>query len=234
VCRTRGSGTAASAASASSPPVIAWARDAAFTFHYADNVELLETLGARVVSWSPLVDHRLPRGTAAIVLGGGYPELFAKTLAENAAALDAVRQFVTRGGPVYAECGGLMYLARGIAAGGRRHRLAGVVPAWAEMTSRPRLAYVNAEPLRDTILTTRGTMLRGHEFHTSRLTPTPSAGVAAYRVVDAADRGGPARPRPDGYARGGVLASYVHVNFLGEPRLAERLLCRATAPRFRR
>jgi len=208
-------------------PVVAWARDGAFTFHYADNVELLEALGVRVVPWSPLADRRLPEGTGAMVLGGGYPELFAAALADNRPGLDAVRALAGRGGPVYAECGGLMYLARGIASGGRRHRLAGVVPAWVRMSPRARVAYVRAETVRDTVLAPRGTTLRGHEFHTSSLVPAPRTGEAAYRVADASGSGAP--PRLDGYCRPGVLASYVHVNFLSDPRLAARFAAFASA-----
>jgi cobyrinic acid a,c-diamide synthase len=209
------------------PPVIAWARDEAFTFHYADNIELLEALGSRVVPWSPLGDARLPAGTRAIVLGGGYPELFAGRLAENVPALAAVRAFARRGGPIYAECGGLMYLARGIAVEGRRHRLAGVVPGWARLHPRTRVAYVRARTLRDTVLAPRGTVLNGHEFHTSSLSPAPGIDGAAYRVVDAGRPRGPARL--DGYRAAGVLASYVHINFLGDPRVAARFVARARA-----
>ena len=214
-------------------PVIAWARDDAFTFHYADNIELLEALGARVVPWSPLGDRRLPAGTSAIVLGGGYPELYAAALADNRPALNAVRTFARRGGPVYAECGGLMYLARGIAAGGRRHRLSGIVPAWARMTARTRVAYVRAETVRDTILASRGTIVRGHEFHASSLTPVPRSGEAAYRLTEAHQSGRPARWRFDGYSRPGVLASYVHLNFLSDPRLAAGLVASASAAQVR-
>lgn len=210
-------------------PVIAWARDDAFTFQYADNIELLEMLGARVAPWSPLADRRLPDGIGALVLGGGYPELFAPALADNHAALEAVRAFAQRGRPVYAECGGLMYLARGIAAEGaapgRGRRLAGVVPVWARMRPRARVAYVRAQTLHDTVLAPRGTTVRGHEFHMSSLVPAPSAAEAAYRVADAS--GGP--PRLDGWSRVGVLASYVHVNFLSDPRMAARLVAHASA-----
>lgn len=202
--------------------VVAWASDDAFTFRYVDNVELLEALGARVVPWSPLADRRLPAGTRGVVLGGGYPELFAAALADNRPAIEAVRCFVRAGGPVYAECGGLMYLARGIATGGRRHRLAGIVPAWVRLSPRPRVAYVRAEAVRDTIVAPRGTLVRGHEFHTSSLTPAPRAGQAAYRVADASPSG--SRARLDGYCRPGVLASYVHLNFLSDPRLAQRFM----------
>jgi len=193
--------------------------------------ELLEVLGARVVPWSPLADSRLPERTSAIVLGGGYPELYATALAENRPALDAVRAFVRRGGPLYAECGGLMYLSRGIDVGGRRHRLGGVVPAWTCMLGRARVSYVRAVSLRDTILTPRDTILRGHEFHTSLLRPAPASEEAAYRVEDVGASAPAAPPRLDGYCRAGVLASYVHLNFLADPRLAARLVaCASTAP----
>lgn len=219
-------------------PVIAWARDAAFTFHYDDNIELLEALGARVVPWSPLADRRLPQGTGAVVLGGGYPELFAAALAENRPALDALRTFAGAGGVVYAECGGFMYLARGIAVDGRRHRLAGIVPAWIRMHARARVAYVRAEMLRDTILAPRGTIVRGHEFHASSPASPPKADRAAYRLRDAHDSGLPGLPptggprapaRLEGYGRSGVLASYVHLNFLSDPRLASRFVALAAA-----
>jgi cobyrinic acid a,c-diamide synthase len=211
------------------PPVIAWARDAAFTFHYADNIELLEALGARVVPWSPLADRRLPARTAAVVIGGGYPELHAPALADNRPALEALRDFARRGGPVYGECGGFMYLARGIALEGRRHRLAGIVPAWVRMTPRVRVAYVGAETVGDTVLAPRGTVVRGHEFHTSIPSRRVAAGEAAYRITDAAAPRTPARL--DGYRRAGVLASYVHLNFLSDPRLAARLIASARAAR---
>jgi len=227
------SGPGASGRVPRSRPLIAWARDQAFTFHYADNIELLEALGARVVPWSPLADSRLPERTAAVVLGGGYPELYAPALAENRPALEAVRAFALRGGPLYAECGGLMYLSRGIDAAGIRHRLCGIVPAWTRMMGRARVAYVRAVSLRDTILAPRGTIVRGHEFHTSSLRPAPAPDEAAYRVEDAGASAGPAaRFRLDGYCRRGVLASYVHLNFLADPRLAAHLVgsaCRAQA-----
>ncbi len=207
-------------------PVIAWAEDEAFTFHYADNVDVLEMLGAQVVRWSPLRDRRLPEGSGALVLGGGYPELFADALAGNRAMLEAVRTFARAGGAIYAECGGFMYLTRGIVpvgqAAGRRARLVGLVPAWARMTGRARVAYVEAEAVRDTLVAPRGTRIRGHEFHASCLDRPLPPGAAAYRVL------APGR-RLEGFARPRLLASYVHLSFLGQPRLAARLVAAASA-----
>ncbi len=233
-------------------PVIAWADDEAFTFQYADNIELLELLGARVARWSPLHDRRLPDGAGALVLGGGYPELLADELADNEAMLDAVRSFAAAGGAIYAECGGFMYLTRGIIAApqsdpggrtmacplsggpaGRRRahladrppaRLAGLVPAWTRMTGRTRVAYVEVETARDTLLAPRGARVRGHEFHASALDRPLPAAAAAFRVL------APSR-RLEGFARDGLLASYVHLNFLSRPPLAARLVAAAAMRR---
>ncbi len=204
-------------------PVIAWADDEAFSFHYAENIELVETLGARVVRWSPLRDRDLPAGTGALVLGGGYPELYAEHLACARRALEAVRTFARHGGAIYAECGGFMYLARGIASGRRRIRLAGIVPAWVRMGERTQVAYVEVEAVRDTLLVPRGERVRGHEFHVSRLERPLPRGAAAYRVLTPA-------PRPEGFAGPRLLASYVHLNFLGRPGLAARLVAAASRP----
>jgi cobyrinic acid a,c-diamide synthase len=115
---------------------IALAQDEAFNFYYPENLELFEELGAEIVPFSPLKDRRLPRGTAALYLGGGFPEVFAPQLARNARMKEEIRWAVASGLPTYAECGGLMYLARSIAAGGRSYPMAGLVPADVRMTDR--------------------------------------------------------------------------------------------------
>ncbi len=197
------------------------ARDAAFAFYYPANLERLAETGAQVVPFSPLADERLP-DVDALYLGGGYPELHAAALAANRPMRDAVRAFVERSGVVYAECGGLLYLAdRLLDAEGRAHEMAGALPgATAAMTGGlVDFGYVEVETTRPSLLGPPGTRVRGHRFHASRLASPPAGADLAYRLR-----------RPDGTPWGEegfmvrrVLASYVHLNFDGAPRVAESL-----------
>jgi cobyrinic acid a,c-diamide synthase len=200
---------------------IAVARDAAFDFYYEDNLDLLRDLGAELRFFSPLADARLPEDAGALYLGGGYPELHAARLAANAPMRAAVRAFARSGRPVYAECGGLMYLSEALTdAAGARHPMAGVVPGASAMRPRPTLGYREVVALRDSPLARAGDVVRGHEFHYSAR--EADAGEAAYRRADGAKTEGVvAGPR------GNVLASYLHVHFATDPRLAERLVALA-------
>src|SRR5262249_16720401 len=118
------------------PPVrarIGVARDAAFQFYYADNLDRLRAAGAELIWWSPLADPDVP-DVDGLYLGGGYPELHAARLAANRSMLNAIRQFAEAGRPIYAECGGLMLLAESIEDGqGVRHSMVGVLPARVHM-----------------------------------------------------------------------------------------------------
>jgi cobyrinic acid a,c-diamide synthase len=193
------------------------ALDEAFHFYYPDNLDALELAGGGLVPWSPLVDTRLPK-VDALYIGGGYPEVHAARLAANATMRAAVRRFALDGRPVYAECGGLMYLAESLDdADGRSHPMAGLLPARVRM--RPRSLTLGYREVRldvDGLLGSRGTRLRGHEFHASHL-EIPPGGQAAYRVSDPS--GG--ESWPEGYRVGSVLASYVHVHFGSHPGTAE-------------
>ncbi len=206
-----------------SPVPVALARDEVFNFYYPENLELLEDLGAEIVPFSPLKDRRLPRGTAALYLGGGFPEVFAPQLARNARMKEEVRRAVVSGLPTYAECGGLMYLARSISvARGRRYPMAGLVPADVRMTDRlQNFGYQEVRSKGANLLARAGETARGHEFHHSAL--RRAAGHPAYEVR--ARRGG--EIRPEGYAKGSLLASYVHLHFWSQPRWAERFVTAA-------
>ena len=204
--------------------VIAVARDAAFDFYYEDNLDLLRDLGAELRFFSPLADARLPEDAGALYLGGGYPELHAARLAANAQMRAAVRGFAAAGRPVYAECGGLMYLCDALVdAAGARHPMAGVVHGASAMQPRPTLGYREVVALRDSPIARAGDTVRGHEFHYS--VREAAAGEAAYRRADGAETEGVvAGPC------GNVLASYLHVHFATDPRMAERLVA-AAGPR---
>ena len=187
---------------------IAVARDVAFQFYYEENLELLRAAGARLVFWSPLVE-REPPDADGLYFGGGYPELHARMLAENAACRNAVRAFAERGGPVYAECGGLMYLAEALEdADGGEHAMVGVLPTRVRMRPpRMTLGYVALRLTRDTPLGAAGSTARGHRFHFSTLDPVPAD---VTRVYDGAE----------GYLIGRTLLSYAHLHFASNPALA--------------
>jgi cobyrinic acid a,c-diamide synthase len=157
-----------------SPIPIAIAQDAAFSFYYADNLELLEALGAELIFWSPLKDAELPPGVRGLYLGGGFPEMFAEELSRNQAARMAVYQAIQAGMPTYAECGGLMYLCQSLTDfAGQHFPMVGILPTTAVMEKRLTLGYRCAIAQHSSPLVTPGDILWGHEFHHSHLTTQP-------------------------------------------------------------
>ena len=191
------------------------ARDAAFQFYYVENLEMLREAGAELVFWSPLEEPELPE-VDGLYFGGGYPELHALRLAENAATRKAVRRFAEAGRPIYAECGGLMYLAETLEdpAGGT-HPMVGVLPTTARM--RPRrmaLGYTEVTLMGATPLGPVGAVARGHEFHYSTLDPVPDRVERVYRLEQRGAAG-----RAEGYLVGRTLMSYIHLHFASNPEL---------------
>lgn len=196
------------------------AYDAAFCFYYAENLELLKAAGAELIYFSPLRDRALPN-VDLLYLGGGYPEVHAARLTDNAAMRRAVGAFAARGGAIYAECGGLMYLTQSILDGkGRSHEMVGVFPANAVM--RPSgftIGYRELELTRPCLLGEGGLKARGHEFHYSTLTAIGALDYACQVTNVQGDRKG-----PDGLIAGNTLALYTHVHFASQPRMAETLV----------
>jgi cobyrinic acid a,c-diamide synthase len=192
------------------------ARDAAFQFYYAENLDRLRAAGAELVFWSPLTDGELP-DVHGLYFGGGYPELHAARLAARADLHKAIRRFAEAGRPVYAECGGLMYLADALEdVDGVLHRMVGLLPASVRM--RPRrltLAYTEVAFTADTPIGGAGATARGHEFHYSALDPVPGSVARVYRA--SRRRGG---ERAEGYLIGRALMSYVHLHFASNPDIA--------------
>lgn len=208
-------------------PVIAVARDEAFSFLYEDNLDLLRAAGADTAFFSPLRDTTLPDETAAIYLCGGFPELYAEALSANRALMRAIRAAIDAGTPVYAECGGLMYLTQAITnAEGRTFPMVGALGGRSVMTPRLTLGYRTARAECDTWLWRKGEMLRGHEFHYSAWEDRPECLTWLYTCL-------PDAMRPTAFAEGAViyntLASYIHVHFLACPQAAQRFVAAAAA-----
>jgi cobyrinic acid a,c-diamide synthase len=204
------------------------ARDRAFSFYYEDNLDLLEQHGAKLVPFSPMHDDVLPENLDALYLAGGYPELYAAEISGNSTMLAAIRNFAASGHPVYAECGGMIYLSRQLTtSNGTTFPMAGVLPFEIEMTARlVDFGYVSIELVKDCLLGRAGTVMRGHSFHYSRLA-NQSATVTNYRVQYSLS----GRIEQEGYGVGNVLASYVHLHFRAEPAIAQHFVDAAIAAR---
>jgi cobyrinic acid a,c-diamide synthase len=159
--------------SAPLPPkvCIAVAKDAAFNFYYAENLELLETMGAELIYWSPLQDTQVPAAAHGLYFGGGFPEVFAAQLATNESMRQSVAAKIAQGTPTYAECGGLMFLTQSVTDfEGHSYPMVGAIPTAAVMGKRLTLGYRHVTALANTPLLVAGETLRGHEFHRSTLT----------------------------------------------------------------
>ncbi|MFF2732331.1 cobyrinate a,c-diamide synthase [Streptomyces sp. NPDC058008] len=193
-------------------PVVAVAGGAAFTFAYAEHAELLTAAGAEVAVFDPLHDEKLPPGTAGLVIGGGFPEVYAPELSANEPLRGAVTALALSGAPVAAECAGLLYLAREL--DGRP--MCGVLDASARMSERLTLGYRQAVAVSDSVLAVAGTRLRGHEFHRTVL--EPGAGATPAWGLHQPER------RVEGFVQRGVHASYLHTHWAAAPGVARRFV----------
>ncbi|MDH6449003.1 MULTISPECIES: cobyrinate a,c-diamide synthase [unclassified Streptomyces] len=201
-----------------SSPVVAVAGGPAFTFSYAEHSELLTAAGAEVVVFDPLHDEQLPDGTAGLVIGGGFPEVYAAELSANEPLRKAVSALAETGAPVAAECAGLLYLCRELDG----QPMCGVLDASARMEERLTLGYRDAVAVSDSSLAVAGTRMRGHEFH--RTVVEPGAGDAAAWGVRVPRR------RLEGFVQRGVHASYLHTHWASQPGVARRFVerCRTS------
>ncbi|QUW90553.1 Hydrogenobyrinate a,c-diamide synthase [Streptomyces sp. V17-9] len=201
-----------------SPQRVAVAGGAAFTFSYAEHSELLAAAGAEVVTFDPLRDEELPEGTAGLVIGGGFPEVYAAELSANEPLRKSVAELALSGAPVAAECAGLLYLCRELDG----LPMCGVLDAAARMSERLTLGYRDAVAVSDSALAGAGTRMRGHEFH--RTVVEPGAGAAPAWGMRAPER------RVEGFVERGVHASYLHTHWAAEPGVARRFVerCRTS------
>jgi cobyrinic acid a,c-diamide synthase len=199
------------------PARVAVAGGPAFTFGYAEHGELLTAAGADVAEFDPITASALPDGTDALIVGGGFPELYASDLAANVALRSEVARRVAAGMPVVAECAGLLWLGSAL----EGHPQCAVLPSSATMTQKLTLGYREAVALTASPLAKAGTVVRAHEFH--RTTAQPAHGASpAWRLRDSSQQG---------WATPTLLASYLHVHWAGLPDVARRLVGAALSAR---
>jgi len=203
-------------------PRIAVARDEAFSFTYQDNLDLLAAAGAEIVFFSPLHDQDLPSNVMGVILGGGFPEIYARELAANTGMQQALRQAHDLGLFIYAECGGLMFLTEAIVdIEGREYPVAGLLPGSCVMTSHLTMGYRLARAASESWFLREGESVRAHEFHYAEWQGRPAELPPAYSLRSPRDGG---QCRVEGACVGNLWASFVHVQFASKPELAERFV----------
>ncbi|MFH9016241.1 cobyrinate a,c-diamide synthase [Streptomyces sp. NPDC017943] len=213
-----GAGAGIGAPAGGAAPRVAVAGGPAFTFSYAEHAELLTAAGAEVVPFDPLRDTELPDGTGGLVIGGGFPEMYASELSANEPLRKAVAVLADGGAPVAAECAGLLYLCRELDG----LPMCGVLDAGARMTERLTLGYRDAVAVGDSVLAAAGTRMRGHEFH--RTAVEPGSGAEPAWGLLGAER------RVEGFVQRSVHASYLHTHWAAEPGVARRFVERCRLP----
>lgn len=193
------------------------ARDKAFCFYYEDNFDILRAAGCELIFFSPLTDTELPGNLDALYLGGGYPELYAERLSNNLPMISAIRQWVENDRPVYAECGGFMYLTEGIIDQDNVfHQMVGAFPVKARMQkTRASLGYREVTTRSPCCFGPVGTILRGHEFHYSSIDKMPAHIERVYAVNNGTS---------EGYTYKKVLGGYMHLHFGFAPQVASEFI----------
>ena len=194
---------------------IAVAQDEAFNFYYPESLATLEQAGAMLIPFSPLNDQNLP-DVDGIILGGGFPEMFSAKLSANENMRHAIKNAATNGIPIYAECGGYMYLHDSITdLDGRDYPMVGAISGKSVMEKKLRaVGYVTANMRQETVLGPKGARLKGHEFHFS--TAVAEDETAAFDLTKTRN----SNTHIDGYADKNILASYLHIHFAGCPEAA--------------
>jgi cobyrinic acid a,c-diamide synthase len=213
----------------SSPPApvvrIGIIRDSAFQFYYPENFEELEKRGAELVEISAMKERGLP-DIDALYIGGGFPETNAIALAKNTAFRKSLRNAVERGLPVYAECGGLMYLGKALLLGNKTYPMSGIFPLTFCLEKKPQAhGYTVVEISDENPFYTRGTVLKGHEFHYSRVMEKEMKDRSHFSFL--MKRGQGIMDKMDGVCYKNVLATYTHLHALGSPEWADGLVKQA-------
>lgn len=198
---------------------IAVALDESFNFYYADNLDRLRSLGAELKFFSPINDETIPDADG-LCLGGGFPEVLADMLEKNSSMLRSVRNAASHGMPIYAECGGLMYLTRSITEfNGKKHNMVNLFDADTIMDKKLTLSYTEAKITDECLIARAGKTIRGHEFHYSKINNLPKDARYVYKL----SRGKGINGTMDGFMEYNTLASYMHLHFANRI-LAENFL----------
>jgi len=198
------------------------ARDEAFCFYYPESLRMLEEAGAELIPFSPLRSRHLPDGIKGLILGGGYPELHCEMLSQNRELLAEIREFGLSGRPIYAECGGFMFLMKEIQdLKGQTFPMVGIFPMRAKMEPRLKaLGYREIITQKESSLGPVNTKVRGHEFHYSMIKETEIDVEYIYEMTDRkSDSSG-----EEGFVRNRVLGSYVHLHWGSNPEVAENFV----------
>lgn len=198
------------------------ARDKAFCFYYTENLAMLKEAGAELLPFSPLEDANPPDDLDGLYFGGGYPESFPDVLSENKNMRRKILELSREGMPVYAECGGLMYVGRSLKNfDGRKYPMVSVLPIDTEMDKNYlAIKYVEIETTAETLLGPKGTRARGQEFHQSRLVSSHLEN-GCYRVTTNAGK-----VFSEGFQQANVLASYIHLHFKSNPSIPSHFISR--------
>ncbi|MEN6564704.1 MAG: cobyrinate a,c-diamide synthase [Veillonellales bacterium] len=198
------------------------AQDDVFSFYYPESLEVLAALGAELVPFSPLSGRLIPPDVDGLILGGGFPEMFVQQLSQNQSMKESILQAYGNNMPILAECGGLMYLARQIIDfNGQAFDMVGAIPAVCKMEKKLQtVGYVEATALSDNLLCPGGDILRGHEFHFSRMIAEQAHDSWAFQIKKM--RTGIVYPA--GFVKKNLLASYLHLHFSGNEKAAKRLV----------
>ena len=191
------------------------AYDEVFNFYYKENIESLEANGAKIEYFSPLSDENLP-DIDGLYIGGGYPELFSKELSNNQSMLKDIKDFHLDNRPIFAECGGLMYLMKSI----HEDAVVNVYPYKSILTERVQaLKYTIAEVQKDNIISKKGEVFHGHEFHYSKVIVDTPKNEFAFKIT----RGKGSYNLQDGFMEKNTLASYVHTHVAAMPNFGGNL-----------
>lgn len=193
--------------------------DEVFNFYYKENIEAIEANNAKIEYFSPLKDERLP-DVDGVYIGGGYPELFAKELSANKTMLNDIKKFHDDGRTIFAECGGLMYLTNSI----NNENMVNIYPYSSQLTDRVQaLKYTITEVQHDNIISRKGDIINGHEFHYSKVDVDELKNKLAFKI----NRGTGSYEKQDGFMSNNTLASYVHTHVAAMPKFGERFVTSA-------